>query len=192
MIFKSLTVYGFYEHQIPGWIGRSESGHCSHLKGYVKGVVRTSFGNPDDYYFVVPCDYVVKGTLALIVSLGTLANPSDVPQIIHLSNSGTINPTTMQDFANILNEESWKNPCDSYLFVPRCKLRNGWRAIFYIALSYLLGLIIYIPDKALKLSPPWMRYGAFTYIFNTVFLNNFSPSFSIVVTLPLLKYNIIS
>uniref|UniRef100_A0A1B0CLK8 Putative fatty acyl-coa reductase n=1 Tax=Lutzomyia longipalpis TaxID=7200 RepID=A0A1B0CLK8_LUTLO len=129
-IVRSALVLGFYEHQIPGWMGNSQSGQCGLVKGYVKGAVRSV--------------------------LGARATHQNIPSIIHLSGTRSTNPLTIQGFTDILNEESWKNPCDSYVFLPRCKVRNGWRSDLYMLLCYFIALMFYIPDYLLKLTPEWM------------------------------------
>ncbi|XP_059622558.1 putative fatty acyl-CoA reductase CG8303 [Phlebotomus argentipes] len=155
-IVRPSLVYGFYDHPIRGWLGNSKSSHCGFIKGYMKGALRSWFGDAKLINWCVPCDYVVKGTLALAVSLGTKPEPERRLQIIHTSNNKSINPLTMQDFCNVMNEESWKNPCDSYLFLPRCKPRVGWRADLYLILNYLFALMFYIPDHLFNFSPGWI------------------------------------
>ncbi|XP_055701675.1 putative fatty acyl-CoA reductase CG8303 [Phlebotomus papatasi] len=112
-IVRPSLVYGFYHHEIPGWMGSSQSGHCGVIRLFIKGVGRNLFGNPKSTVFAVPCDHVVNCMLALTVSVGSRIVPSKKPEICHVSNNKDINPITIQDMANILNEESWKNPCDS-------------------------------------------------------------------------------
>ncbi|GAB0100269.1 hypothetical protein DMENIID0001_162820 [Sergentomyia squamirostris] len=157
-ITRPSLVYGFYDHEMPGWMGNSQSGHCGHIRVFVKGAGRCLFGHPNNVLFAIPCDYVVKATLALTVDVGTRPpNPSASPEIIHVSNNRDINPITVQKTATLLNEEAWKNPCDSYAFLPRCKIRNGLRADIFLFAAWIVALMFYIPERILNLTPPWMR-----------------------------------
>ncbi|XP_059622563.1 putative fatty acyl-CoA reductase CG8303 [Phlebotomus argentipes] len=156
-IIRPSLVHGFYEHRIPGWFGSSQSGHCNCMRGHVKGIARTCVGYPDTQFTSVPCDYVVKAALCLVVFLSSQSAPQNKPTIVHLTSTRNANPLTNQQFCDILNEESWKSPCDSYALLPRLKLRNGWRMeVFFLWLT-LFHVIMYIPERVFKLSPKWMR-----------------------------------
>uniref|UniRef100_A0A1B0GQL1 Fatty acyl-CoA reductase n=1 Tax=Phlebotomus papatasi TaxID=29031 RepID=A0A1B0GQL1_PHLPP len=156
-IVRPALVYGFYEHRIPGWMGRSMTGQCGQIKGHIKGAVRSMYGDPNSIYYCIPCDHVINCMMALAAFLGTQEIPPKLPVVAHLCNNKTINPITMQDIVNILNEESWKNPCDTYILLPRIKIRNGLRKTIHFALCYIIALAIYIPEKLLKMAPGNMK-----------------------------------
>ncbi|XP_059622557.1 putative fatty acyl-CoA reductase CG8303 [Phlebotomus argentipes] len=138
-------------------MGTSKSGHCGFIRLFVKGSARCVFGKPKSIIFAVPCDHVVNSTLALTVAVATRSSPSKAPEIIHATNNPKVCPLTVQEMADILNEEVWKNPCDSYPFLPRCKVRNGLRADLYFLVSYVIALLFHFPERIFNLSPPWMR-----------------------------------
>uniref|UniRef100_A0A1B0CLK9 Fatty acyl-CoA reductase n=2 Tax=Lutzomyia longipalpis TaxID=7200 RepID=A0A1B0CLK9_LUTLO len=156
-IVRPSLVYGFYKHEIPGWMGSSQSGHCGLIRIMVKGAGRSMYGDPKSVYFSCPCDHVVNAILVLAVAVGTHPPSAKAPEIVHVSNNVEVNPVRTKDMVRYLNEEAWKNPCDSYAFLPRCKIRNGLRADFYFLAMYVMALFFFIPERIFPISPPWMR-----------------------------------
>ncbi|GAB0100271.1 hypothetical protein DMENIID0001_162840 [Sergentomyia squamirostris] len=154
-IIRPGLVYGFYDHEIPGWMGTAKSGHCGLIKAFTKGAARSLFVQPKSVTSLIPCDFVICGMMALSVSLGT-STIQEKPTILHLSNTKDINPMTSEKFVDILNEEAWKNPCDSYVFLPRLKVRNGWRSDFYMIFSYLMAFPFYVLEKLFNFGPKSM------------------------------------
>ncbi|GAB0100270.1 hypothetical protein DMENIID0001_162830 [Sergentomyia squamirostris] len=150
-IIRPALVYGFYDHEIPGWMGSSKSGHCGLIKAFTKGAARSYFTTPNRICYSIPCDLVIHSMMALSVSLGT-SKPPEKPTILHLCNTRNMNPMTMQKFVDILNEEAWKNPCDSYVFLPRMKIRTGLRSDFHMFFLFLVILMLYIPEQLFNLS----------------------------------------
>ncbi|GAB0092177.1 hypothetical protein DMENIID0001_071540 [Sergentomyia squamirostris] len=153
-IVRAALVYGFYNHPISGWMGRSKGAHLTLMKGYMKGVGRLLPGTDDTVVWSIPCDYVINAMLTFTVSLGESTNIS-TPRIIHLSNKKNLNPWTLKQFCDFLNEESWKNPCDSYVLLPRIKPRKGLQLNLALLFTFVVALVINYPVKWLNWSPKW-------------------------------------
>ncbi|GAB0101027.1 hypothetical protein DMENIID0001_171480 [Sergentomyia squamirostris] len=155
-IVRPSLVYGFYNHPIPGWIGNSRGAHLGLIKGYMKGMIRAIAGTEDTIMWSIPCDYVINAMLTFTVSLGQSTNLSK-PGIIHLSNKKNLNIWTLKQYSDYLNEESWKNPCDSYVLLPRIKPREGLQLNLVILFTFVVALVINYPEKKLHWSPKWCR-----------------------------------
>ncbi|GAB0100276.1 hypothetical protein DMENIID0001_162890 [Sergentomyia squamirostris] len=156
-IVRPSLVCGFYNHYIPGWMGNSKGAHIGMFRASVKGMIRSLAGTDDALMWSIPCDYVIKAMLSFTVSLGYNKIASKQPAIIHISNKSDLNPVSCKQFAKYLNEESWKNPCDSYILLARVKVRDGIRLKLAVLFTFFFALLTYYPEKWFHLSPKWCR-----------------------------------
>lgn len=93
---------------------------------------------------MIPCDYVINAAITLGWYVGT--RKLDSIEIIH-STAGERNPLTLNRFCEVLNENAPKNPCDSIVWMPQAKIRNGLRYTVFIYLFHLLpAMFLYVPE----------------------------------------------
>ncbi|KAJ6649354.1 putative fatty acyl-CoA reductase [Pseudolycoriella hygida] len=201
-IVRPSVVYGTYKDPLPGWVGNANSGHLGLLVGFVKGLFRTICGNPDALIDIIPCDYVINAAITMGWYVGT--RKLDSIEVIH-STSGERNPLNISKFCEVLNESAPKNPCDSIVWMPQAKIRNGLRYEMFVYLFHLIpAMILLIPETILHrpsrktyvwrdfvtsqrlLTTPVFCFSAFTYmqlfhkgskVFNYFINKNFQYSF---------------
>lgn len=128
------------------------SGHLGLLAGYVKGIFRTISGNPESIIDVIPCDYVINSSITIGWYVGT--RPLVVPEVIHCT-SGESNPLRLKTFRDILNTSASKDPCDTIVWVPNAKIRNGLRyTVFFYLFHYFPAVVFYLPETIFQLGKP--------------------------------------
>ena len=119
---------------------------------FLLGIFRTISGNPEAKLDVIPCDYVINATITMGWYVGT--RKLETPEVIHCT-SGETNPLPLKEFTNILNDSAAKVPCDTIVWVPKAKIRNGWRyTVFFYLFHYLPAMLFYFPETILKLGKP--------------------------------------
>lgn len=151
-IVRPSVVYGTYEHPVQGWVGSANSGHLGLLAGYVKGIFRTISGNPQSIIDVIPCDYVINSSMILGWYLGT--RKIETPEVIHCT-SGERNPLSIEMFRDIINANASKDPCDTIVWMPNAKIRNGWRCtVFFYLFHYFPAVMFYLPERIFQLGKP--------------------------------------
>lgn len=78
----------------------------------------------------------------------------DAPEVIHCT-SGERNPMTIESFRDIINANVSKDPCDTIVWMPTAKIRNGWRCtVFFYLFHYLPAMLFYFPERIFQLGKP--------------------------------------
>lgn len=136
---------GTYKRPIEGWVGNVSSGHLALCAGFMKGIFRSMIGNPESTLDIIPCDYVVNSSLVMGWYVGT--HVTHEPEVIHCT-SGQINPVTISECCEHMNQTVGIHPSDKIMWLPRSKVRSGWRhnIVFYL-FHILPALLFYIPEK---------------------------------------------
>ncbi|KAH8298474.1 hypothetical protein KR044_005155 [Drosophila immigrans] len=159
-IVRPSIVYGTLEHPMKGWVGNANSGHLGFLAGFVKGIFRTMCGRANAVIDIIPCDYVINSSLVMGWYVGT--HHVDKPEIIHCT-SGEVNPLTLSQFCDIINDSVERHPPNSFVWKPATKLRNGWRYNLFFYLFHLLPAMIFIiPEKLFGIGMP--QHTAYEYM----------------------------
>lgn len=145
-------VYGTWEHPCKGWVGAANSGHLGYLAGFIKGIFRTMCGVARSQIDIIPVDYVINSTLVMAWYAGT--RKLEKPEVIH-STSGEVNPLSLGEFCDIMNESVKRHPADNYVWKPQGKLRNGWRYnLFFYIFHMLPAMLFHIPEKLFNIGMP--------------------------------------
>lgn len=80
--------------------------------------------------------------------------PISTPELIHCT-SGERNPITIEMFTNMLNDNAHVDPCDSIVWMPNVKIRNGWRyTVFFWLFHYFPAAIFYLPETIFSIGKP--------------------------------------
>lgn len=75
----------------------------------------------------------------------------DLPEVIH-STSGDVNPLSLQEFTDILNDKVSVNPSLKMVWKPSAKIRNGIRHnVFFYLFHIFPTMVWYWPEKILGL-----------------------------------------
>ncbi|XP_037042882.1 putative fatty acyl-CoA reductase CG8303 [Bradysia coprophila] len=144
-IVRPSVVYGTYRDPILGWVGNANSGHLGLLVGYAKGIFRTISGNGESSIDIIPCDYVINAAITMGWYVGT--RKTETIEVIH-STCGERNRFTLNQFCDALNENVQKNPCDSIVWMPYTKPREGVRYEVFVFLFHLLpAMFLAIPES---------------------------------------------
>lgn len=188
-------MYGTYEHPVQGWVGNASSGHLGFFAGYYKGMTaqkqntkknvntnwivrfdgnfpaglfRTIYGNSQSKIDLIPVDYVINASMALGWYVGT--RKLEFPEVIH-STSGDVNPLSLREFTDIMNERVSVNPSLKMVWIPRAKIRNGLRhTVFFYLFHIFPTMLWYWPEKILGLG---IRHH--TYVLSLTFIH-FQPT----------------
>lgn len=113
------------------------------------GLFRTIYGNSSSKIDLIPVDYVINASMTLGWYVGT--RKVDLPEVIH-STSSDVNPCSLQEFNDIMNEKVRVNPSLKMVWMPSAKIRNGIRHnIFFYLFHIFPTMLWYWPEKILGL-----------------------------------------
>lgn len=113
------------------------------------GLFRTMYGNSQSKIDLIPVDYVINASIVLGWYVGT--RKLDLPEVIH-STSGDVNPLSLQDFTDIINEKVSVNPSLMMVWKPSAKIRNGLRHNIFFYLFHIFPTMLWFwPEKILGL-----------------------------------------
>lgn len=116
---------------------------------FALGLFRTIYGNSQSKIDVIPVDYVINASMVLGWYVGT--RKLDLPEVIH-STSGDVNPLSLQEFTDILNDKVSVNPSLKMVWKPSAKIRNGIRHnVFFYLFHIFPTMVWYWPEKILGL-----------------------------------------
>lgn len=132
----------------------------------ILGLFRTIYGNSQSKIDLIPVDYVINASLVLSWYVAT--RKLKVPEVIH-STSGDVNPLSLQEFTDYINEKVSVNPSLKMVWMPKAKIRNGLRHNVFFYLFHILPCMVwYWPEKILGLG---LRHH--TYVFDFLHLIHF-------------------
>lgn len=121
------------------------------------------YGNSQSKIDLIPVDYVINASMVLGWYVGT--RKLDLPEVIH-STSGDVNPLSLEDFTDIINEKVSVNPSLKMVWKPSAKIRNGLRHnIFFYLFHIFPTMLWYWPEKVLGLGLRHHTYVAQIYLF---------------------------
>ncbi|XP_031630613.1 putative fatty acyl-CoA reductase CG8303 [Contarinia nasturtii] len=163
-IVRPSIVYGTYEYPVEGWVGNASSGHLGFFAGYYKGLFRTIYGNSQSKIDLIPVDYTINASLVLGWYVGT--RKLELPEVVH-STSGDVNPITLGEYTDIINDRVRVHPSQTMVWIPSAKIRNGLRYTVYFYLFQILPTMLwYWPEKLLGLGIKHHTSLEFMRIFN--------------------------
>lgn len=115
----------------------------------ISGLFRTIYGNSQSKIDLIPVDYTINASIALGWYVGT--RKLELPEVIH-STSGDVNPLSLEEFTDLINEKVSVNPSLKMVWIPKAKIRNGLRhTIFFYLFHIFPTMIWYWPEKLLGL-----------------------------------------
>lgn len=140
---------------------------CDRNKCCFSGLFRTIYGNSQSKIDLIPVDYTINASLVLGWYVGT--RKLELPEVIH-STSGDVNPISLQEYTDIINDRVRMHPSRAMVWIPSAKIRNGLRHIVYFYLFQIFPTMIwYWPEKLLGLG---IRHHTYVNYISIAFLSS--------------------